>query len=495
MASDPNPPTSFSAQRRWAIFFSVIISTAAVFALVVMVNYLGARYYRRMYWSTETNDRLSPQTLSLLKSVTNEVKVIIYYDKDADLYDSVTALLDEYHLANPKIVIQRVNYLLDPVRSQQIKSTYHLGSGADKDLVIFDCAGRFKIVPSSLLVDYGYKQVANDKKPEYEREIKAFEGEKWFSAGILSVINAKPLKACFLQGDGEHLVGGSGDNSYQKFAEVLVQNNIEPTAIRLVGTNAIPADCNLLIIAGPTIPIPPDELDKIRQYLKQGGRLFVLFNWRTRQSVTGLEGLLADWNVDVGLNVISDPDNTMAGGGALSVANFNLKHPLSEKLAGLSLAMVYPRSINPSAPTKQDPEAPAVVALAATGGNARVGKEPGGDSVTAKGAVSLMVAVEKGTIKGVLQERGSTAILVVGDSDLLSNSEIDVAANRDFAGFAVNWLLDETQLLQGIGPHAVKEYKLIMTHGQINSVRWLLLVAMPGGILLFGGFVWFQRRH
>jgi hypothetical protein len=106
-----------------------------------------------------------------------------------------------------------------------------------------------------------------------------------------------------------------------------------------------------------------------------------------------------------------------------------------------------------------------------------------------------MVAVEKGTIKGVLQERGSTAILVVGDSDLLSNSEIDVAANRDFAGFAVNWLLDETQLLQGIGPHAVKEYKLIMTHGQINSVRWLLLVAMPGGILLFGGFVWFQRRH
>ena len=29
---------------------------------------------------------------------------------------------------------------------------------------------------------------------------------------------------------------------------------------------------------------------------------------------------------------------------------------------------------------------------------------------------------------------------------------IDAAANRDFAGYAVNWLLDRTVLLEGIGP-------------------------------------------
>ena len=155
------------------------------------------------------------------------------------------------------------------------------------------------------------------------------------------------------------------------------------------------------------------------------------------------------------------------------------------------------RSISPSASAKQDPEAPTVVCLAETGANARVGRDPGGESVpvSGNGVASLMVAVEKSKIKGVLQERGSTAILVVGDSDMLSNYAIDWGANRDFAGLAVNWLLDETQLLPGLGSHPVTEYKLIMTNAQVSSVRWLLLAAVPGGILLFGGFVWFQRRH
>jgi hypothetical protein len=109
--------------------------------------------------------------------------------------------------------------------------------------------------------------------------------------------------------------------------------------------------------------------------------------------------------------------------------------------------------------------------------------------------VPVMVAVEKGSIKGVITERGTTAILVVGDSIFLDNQGIDFAANRDFAGFAVNWLLDQTQLLQGVGPHPVKEYKLMMTKAQMNSVRWLFLAAMPGGILVLGGLVWFQRRR
>ncbi|HZV34046.1 MAG TPA: hypothetical protein VFB72_05670, partial [Verrucomicrobiae bacterium] len=65
----------------------------------------------------------------------------------------------------------------------------------------------------------------------------------------------------------------------------------------------------------------------------------------------------------------------------------------------------------------------------------------------------------------------------------------------DFARFAANWLLDQNELLQGIGPHPVKEYKLNMTTAQMSNVRWLLLGAMPGSILVFGGLVWFRRRR
>ena len=44
-----------------------------------------------------------------------------------------------------------------------------------------------------------------------------------------------------------------------------------------------------------------------------------------------------------------------------------------------------------------------------------------------------MVAVEKGAIKDVITERGSTRMVVVGDSLFLANHQIDSAANRDFA--------------------------------------------------------------
>ena len=72
---------------------------------------------------------------------------------------------------------------------------------------------------------------------------------------------------------------------------------------------------------------------------------------------------------------------------------------------------------------------------------------------------------------------------------------IDSAANRDFAGFAVNWLLDRPQLVEGIGARPVNEYRLVMTNSQLQSAQWVLLGGMPGAVLLLGGMVWFRRRR
>ena len=59
-------------------------------------------------------------------------------------------------------------------------------------------------------------------------------------------------------------------------------------------------DCNLLIIAGPRTAFSETELQKIDQYLAQGGRLFVLFNYFSIKHPTGLEPILARWGVNVG---------------------------------------------------------------------------------------------------------------------------------------------------------------------------------------------------
>jgi hypothetical protein len=85
-------------------------------------------------------------------------------------------------------------------------------------------------------------------------------------------------------------------------------------------------------------------------------------------------------------------------------------------------------------------------------------------------------------------------MIVVGDSFFLANGPIKaMSANRDFADYAVNWLLERSQLLEGLGPRPISEYRIALTVAQMNTIQWLLLGALPGGILLLGGLVWLRR--
>ena len=77
----------------------------------------------------------------------------------------------------------------------------------------------------------------------------------------------------------------------------------------------------------------------------------------------------------------------------------------------------------------------------------------------------------------------------------LDNYFIAAGYNDDFADAAINWLLERTTFLSGVGPRPITEYRLQMTPRETNTVKGILLGAIPGGILLFGGLVWLRRRR
>jgi len=116
-----NSKPSFTSGRRWAISFDVGLRTALVLAVVVMVNYLGAKFYGRFYLSSQTRVQLSSRTLSVIHSITNQITVTVYYDKTDDWYPSIIALLNEYRSANPKISVKTVDYVRDAGEAQKIR--------------------------------------------------------------------------------------------------------------------------------------------------------------------------------------------------------------------------------------------------------------------------------------------------------------------------------------------------------------------------------------
>ena len=77
---------------------------------------------------------------------------------------------------------------------------------------------------------------------------------------------------------------------------------------------------------------------------------------------------------------------------------------------------------------------------------------------------------------------------------MLDHQLIDFEVNQDFADSAVNWLLERATWLQGVSPRPITEYRLLLNSGQENAVKGIVLGAIPGGILLFGGLVWLRRR-
>jgi hypothetical protein len=487
MPTDLKPQPSFSPGRRWKIGFDVAVRTALVLAVVVMVNYLGARFYGRFYLSSQTRVQLAPQTLDLLKSLTNHIDVTLYYDKQEDFYPTIVALLNEYRSANTRLSIKTVDYVRDAGEAQKVKEQYKLNAPTDKNLIIFDCEGRVKIVNGDSLTQVKLEQVPNAKEREFRRKPVAFMGEQMFTSMLLAVTSAKPFRAYFLQGHGEPSLADSDNFGYLKFGSILAQNYVAVTNLELTGDTGVPMDCNLLIIAAPTTSLSDPELQKIEEYLKQGGRLLALFNYASIKRPTGLEPILQHWGVNVVADVVKDP-NTVTGQD-IKVRKFS-QHPVVNPLTQLTLQMIWPRPIEsvewPSPPAN----APQVEELAFSSEKSTLT----GDSAEPPRSYPLIAAVEQKPVAGVANPRGNTRLLVAGDSIFLGNYYIEGGGNRDFVGYAVNWLLDRTTLLKGIGPRPVTEFRLLMTRTQQREVRWLLLGALPGAVLLFGCLVWLARR-
>jgi gliding motility-associatede transport system auxiliary component len=499
MATDSKFSPSFSPRRRWKIGLDTALRTILVLAVIVMANYLGSTFSRQFYLSPHTRIHLSPLTVGLLQSLTNRVDVTVYYDTGDEMYPTVIALLNEYHRLDPRISVKVVDYIRDPGEAAQIKEKYHLVSQITnpnappaKNLIIFDCEGRVKVLPGDALTKYTLEPIPNSTQREFRRKPIEFNGELAFTSMLQGVTNPKPFMAYFLQGHGEPSLTDSGDLGYLKFAAVLEQNYIRIEPLNLLGDNPIPADCNLLIIAdstsGEPTPLSDSELKKINDYLSQGGRLLALLGYYSIRRPTGLEDLLAQWGVNVGSDFVEDPGNTISGSDVV-VKNFS-GHPVVNPLTGLALEMVLPRPVSrinePDAPAN----APDVTELAFSSPASFLSD----DRSRTPRSYPLMAAVEQKSVKGIANAGGGARIVIAGDSMFLDNQMIESVMNRDFAGYAVNWLLDRPMLLKGIGPQPVLEFRLMMTQTQMNQVRWLLLAALPGAVLALGGLVWLRRR-
>lgn len=501
---DHSPKPSFSSGRRWLMWFNTLLGIAALVALVLMANYLASGYFKRFQWTPSHLD-FSPQTTALLQRLTNQVEVTIFFNQrgEEEIYSLASSLLKQYNYANPKISVQSLDYTRAPAKATSLISKYKLTSLKDNNFIVFECNGRSKVVFGSELYDYDINAVLSDGGRTFRRE--TFKGELLFSSAIFSVTYPRQTKAYFVYGHGEHQPENANhDLGYARFASILKdETNVEWDRLFLSNTNDVPADCDLMIIAGPSkARFDDSELAKIENYLKQGRRMLVLLNNSEMGSPSGIEKVLAKWGIGVAGYKIVDKDFSSPTGGDIIPAQVKGTHPILKSIVAerMEIYLIWPRTVFPKNSVTPPPaDAPQVEILAATSTNAigqiRFLNANGvADFHQETNSFPLIVAVEHGSIKNVT-ERGVTRILVLGDSLCFDNALLDTKANHYFANAAINWLNRPQMLLSGIGPKYIKEYKIVLTSPQTRKLQWLLLAGMPGSVLLIGGLVWLRRRR
>lgn len=498
MNHEGDKPVSFEPGRRFRIGFSVLVSVVALAAIGVMLNLVAARNQHRFDWSGANRFQLTPLSEKILSSLTNSVKITVLFSSKADMAGLTVGLLEEYERRSSWITLKTVDHRAEPAAANALRGHYKIAADA-ANVVIFDCAGRTRMVYDTELSEF---QADKDFLKTRQVRRAGFKGEMLFTSAIASVMDATQTKACFLQGHGEHKPESEEFYGYLKFSQLLADKNVVWEPLRLSGPrDQIPADCQLIIIAGPQTAPLPEEISRLDEFLDRGGRLLLLPNpiQLSRGETTGFEGLLRKWGVALVKTAAADEVNS-ARGADVQTTTFSA-HPITAPLTRVEGLLLFPnpRVVSVLPPDLRTADTPAGenLVFTSTNGITRSGFRDGVSFSIPKfdkrGEIPMAAAVEKGGLDGVAANRGATRIVVIGDSWMFGNEYISAGSNRDFANLTLAWLLDRSNFL-AIGPRPLSEYRLNLTDRQMTVLRTALLAGMPGVVLTLGFAVWFRRR-
>ena len=482
--SDEQQLASFSPTVRRVISRRVILSAVTAAVCVVLANLLALRNPAQIVLTQSADHSLSPLTKNVLRSLTNEVRAVVLFDRQADLFEPVKNLLTEYERTSPKLKLELIDIARDPTRAEAVQQELKMSVNSPENRVIFAANNTAKAISQSELSILDFSEFINTR----EARRTHFVGEQLFTSAIAAVTQGRQTKVGFVIGHGEHKASDTGGQwGYSKFANILQQKDLHLQEIPLTGTNSIPADCRMLIVAGPRTPYSRDELAKLREFVGTGGSLFTLFNFYSLQRPTGLENFLADYHFEIGFNQVSDSKNEQSGQGGLLLVDDLGSHPITKPILGSRLQMLLPRSVGfPEAENDESPPG-SILAHSSDAGQA-VGQIQGNKgSVEREGKIPLIAAKLHAN-----DGQPPARLVVAGDSLFLGNSAIEAGANRDFASLAVNWLLEREHLL-AIAPRTVTEYRIDLSRAEMTSITWLLLLVLPGGTLGLG-LLWWRRQ-
>lgn len=449
-------------QTRYAAYATIYV--LVVVTAVVIVNLLAKRYDKT--WDATANKRysLSGQTAKIVKELKQDATIT--YFNQSTRFGEGKDLLGEYANLSPRIHIDYV----DPDKDPQL--------AREDDVQSLDTA----------VVEIGGKKAT-----------AASMTEEGITGAIIRDIKSNTRTVCFLSGSGERQISDTERGGLSQFKDELGKESYETQTVDLVSKAAVPSDCTVLVVAGPTRDYAQPEVSAIQQYVENGGRALFLMDPPLNVGTEGvadndaLAGVLAGWGVTLDKDLILDlnPIGQLTGlGPQVALVTSYGSQPIVSDMKGMATGFPLTRSMQVHDTGKtsvQQMFSSSGTSLATS--NLSSAEVNVNDPKNKKGPLTIAAAGTYST--GTPNSQGRFE--VVGSSMWLSNSFFDFNGNSDLAMNSINWLASDEDLIS-IRPKAPENRTVTMTRAQMMMVRTVSQFLLPLLVVIIGVVVWWKRR-
>ena len=492
---ETNKTTQTKALRvgRLEVGFNIIFQLILVLAGLVMLNWLGNKYYARMDWSRGKNITLSPQTKAVLRGMEKPMQAIVMFANVGEAEADAQALLREYQIAaRGKLTVEEVDPYANLARAKDLQAQYKFGG--NENVVIFEYDGRHKFVNSTDLAEMEQMDQMAMMMSRRQPQMIGFKGEQVFTATLIELTETKQNKVYFIGGHGEY-DGNSRDLA--GFREFLTRQNLKSETVKLADVDKIPDDASLVAILGPKFDFSERDLKLLSEYWEKKGRIFVGTGWTNGKTPNLSEWLGASGvrpQNDAVIRVVSL--GNLAGMQPLEAVIVGKASPITKDLDGVGTEMFGPtQSLSLDRNLEKAAQLHLTELLAAPAGFWGETEYNPGDRTTVPmfdpkkdhvGPLTLGAAVERGGSADPKVKLETSRLVVFGNGDFLSDKGLQIGqASLDLALNSVNWLLNRDNLIS-IPPRVKEKQSLKLTDAQVSTIRWWVMVLIPLMIAVFG---------
>lgn len=509
----------FWSQRSTQVGANALITTLSVLAILGLLNYLAATHVRRLDVTENQLFSLAPETQQLVKNLKQPVKVWVFVPQPSA---RDRELLESYHRQSDRLSYEFV----DPNAQPSVVQRLEVKSNGD--------------VVAELQPD-GRKQYVQTIAPTTGDSLVGEGGylsEVKLTSALEQLVSNRQSFAYVIQGHGEHPIDPS-QGAISQAVKTLKDKNVTVKALNLLETATIPADANVLVLAGPQKPLLQPEIKALDEYLNSGGNLFVMVDPNTNP---GLDSLLNGWGVTVDKRIVIDASGRLAQlGPAFSSVSQYGNHPITKDFGNtLSIyPLAQPIDVKAQAdvkstpllftsdrswaesnvktqPLKFDPgsdrQGPLVIGFALTrtvtpsaapapkpspnpspspSSSAAVKSSPAPVSPT-KPSPSPSPSAATNTVSD--QKPKEARLVVIGNSRFAEDGAVNQGINGDVFINSVRWLSHADDQSLSIRPKEAKNRRLGLSAQQANLATWTAIALLP--LIGFGSAfgVWWRRR-